>query len=252
MSLLRTLDWPMLCLWTARPYSTGKDHPGWVCLWQTLRTRDICCFAWCEAVVWLWVWKLEFEWGWEWEWGWMWMRGESVYGCAIMISEGVSACVISVCSFCLIWTCVWNRFFGFLSTLVLAIPAGELVGPFRLFFSLHFVASVFAVLSLLVERTALWNMDWFHYPHFIQPGVEYRKVLEQRVQGESATEEWRRYVWNYVVREIMRYLWRANAGPWCWRYNALWAFLLSLNVSVAICPAFLIWMRRGLAPCNKQ
>lgn len=39
------------------------------------------------------------------------------------------------------------------------------------------------------EWTALSNMDGFHTPNYIQPGVGYRKVLEQRVQGEGANED---------------------------------------------------------------
>lgn len=51
MPLLRALYRPLLCLWTAWPWSTGKDCAGWLYLRQALRTRDICCFAWCEMLV---------------------------------------------------------------------------------------------------------------------------------------------------------------------------------------------------------
>jgi hypothetical protein len=54
---------------------------------------------------------------------------------------------------------VWNRFFGLLSTLVLAIPVGELVGSFCAFDALCCFGLCNAVVVAPRERTALLNMD---------------------------------------------------------------------------------------------
>lgn len=197
MSLLRALYRPLLCLWTARPWSTGKDCASGLYLWQALRTRDLCCFAWCEALVWFWVWESGFEWKWEWEWGWGGVLGDlrwtMYYGCAIIIPRGFLFLVVSdyFCSF----------FFFFLFEGQCCVSNGGSSGTYCQHWCWWFLVpgswwelvgivlhSFFCALAMPWSlQTALWNIDWFHCLHFTQPGVEYH---QNKAQDETLIHAW--------------------------------------------------------------
>lgn len=234
MPLLRALHRPLLCLWTARPWSTGKDCAGWLYLWQALGTRDLCCFAWCEALVWFWVWESRFEWKWEWEWGWGGRLGDlkwtMYYGCAIIAPRGfLDVPGYFFPSFFPIWCSMLCVEWGVLPVLIVdtGVDDSWCRGIGGNCSALFFFCALAMLCGTVIDSTVCILLN-----QVLSTIKMRRHEMLVHLWDEECRASVRKRTGNEDTCEIMRYGWLTKEGAWCFqdimhcgRFFCLWTCL---------------------------